>query len=122
MTTKQQLTQLLAENAELRERMTLIEKVREELPEITKRGLPREDVWYEVLRVPETKTIQPQGIKCMVILMNKTENPSHVTEAEAMDMIREHRGYLKTTQDPWWKVFCFYRARLISMGCLRMHS
>ena len=86
----------------------------------SKKGQPREGVYYVVLGVPapEKKTFPPQAITCMKILSRATD-PTHVTEAEAMRLLEENKRLLVTRQDSW-HVFCYYRAKLIAGDYLKM--
>jgi len=42
------------------------------------------------------------------------------TESELMERFREF-GLVNTTQDPW-RVFCYYRSKMISGGALKMEN
>jgi hypothetical protein len=83
----------------------------------TKKGQPREGVYYVVLNVP-VRNFTPQAIACMKILA-RAEDPTHVSEADAMRLLEENKALLGTRQDSW-RVFCYYRAKLIGADYLKM--
>jgi hypothetical protein len=84
---------------------------------VSKAGQPRASVYYVLLSVP-TANIQPQGITAAKILAMATD-PTHISEKEAMELMEKHKALFGTRQ-PSWKVFRFYRPRLIEMNCLLM--
>lgn len=111
----EQVTSITKELAELKQKTAATQIVREKKE--SKRGQPREGVYYVVLNVP-ARNFPPQAITCMKILAC-AEDPTHVMEADAMRMIEENKALLGTRQDSW-RIFCYYRAKLIGGDYLKM--
>jgi hypothetical protein len=85
------------------------------------KGEARPDVYYVLLGVP-SKGLPPQAIVCARILSAAVDS-NHIPEAEAMQLIdaAHAAGKLKTDQEPW-RIFQYYRPRLIEGDFLQMKS
>lgn len=119
--TKQQLEQALLEQvAQLRAELEVL-KQQPKGKAKREKGQPRPDVYY-VLRGVPSQGVPPQAIACARIL-SAASDVNHITEAEAMKLIDDAAvaGKLKTTQEPW-RIFQYYRARLIEADYLQMKN
>lgn len=85
----------------------------------SKKGQPRPDVYYVLAGIP-SQGLPPQAIACARILATAAD-VNHITEAEAMKLMDDGKaaGYLRTDQEAW-RIFQYYRARLIAGNYLRM--
>lgn len=83
----------------------------------SKRGQPREGTFYMVLGIP-SKNFCPQAITCMKIL-SRAADPAKIPEAEAMRFLEENKALLGTRQESW-RIFSYYRAKLIGGNYLKM--
>lgn len=86
----------------------------------SKKGKPRPGVVYELLAVPTAEAkLQPQAVK-IAILLSRALDTTHITEAEAMTLVKTERArrYLKTVQDPW-RIFTYYKGKLVAGNFLR---
>jgi hypothetical protein len=94
------------------------------LPRLSSRkGKPRPGVSYELLGVPsEEYRIQPQAKKVCVVL-SRAVDPKNISEKEAMRLIKTERvkQFFGTVQDPW-RIFGYYKGKLISENFLREHK
>lgn len=86
-----------------------------------KRGEARADVYYILLAVPD-KGMPPQAILSARILATAAD-VKHIPEAEAMALFNKaaETGRLVTDQEPW-RIFQYYRPRLIEGNYLLMKS
>jgi hypothetical protein len=80
-------------------------------------GKPRENTSYALIKIPE-KGFPPQAVTCCKILEMAVDQ-TNISEKEAMELFETHKGLLKTRQ-PAWKVFAFYKARLVSGNYIAM--
>lgn len=116
------LTNRLADN---QSKTPVIELPEGELPpaiRYSKKGQPRPNVHYELLGVPgEGVKLQPQAKKVCIVL-SRAADPKHITEKEAMQLVKTERtrAYFATCQDPW-RIFQYYMGKLIEKNFLRQH-
>ena len=122
--TKQQLEQVLLDQiAKLVEKVDALEQKQSQPVVVVARkreiGQPRPEVYYVLQGVP-TKDLPPQALACARILAT-AKDTRHIPESEAMALIEvgKQSGRLKTSQ-PSWRIFQYYRAKLISGDFLLM--
>lgn len=81
---------------------------------------PRPDVFYRLHGIPQRGQIQPQGVICARILSTASDSAS-ISESEAFDLINNNVAALHTRQEAW-RIFQYYRPRLIELGFLTVHD
>jgi hypothetical protein len=83
------------------------------------RGVTYEMVGTKETRAASAAKLPPQARYALAIL--ELDGTESVSEARAMELIAEHKDQLRTKQDPW-RIFQYYRPRMIESDILRMKS